>query len=82
MFVNFIQMAAAEQIKALIKSFGESDESRFFSTALQIAATEARQGHTTFAQELKNIIEKAKKEKSLDVLQNKIVPLNLPKRDY
>lgn len=74
-------MAAAEQIKALIKSFGESDESRFFSTALQIAATEARQGHTTFAQELKKIIEKAKKEKSLDVLQNKIVPLNLPKRE-
>ena len=34
-------MAAADQIKSLIKSFGDDDESRFFSIALQIAATEA-----------------------------------------
>lgn len=74
-------MAAADQIKALIKSFGESDESRFFSTALQIAATEARKGHTTFAQELKKLIDQAKKEKSLNVIQQKAVPLNLPKRE-
>lgn len=74
-------MAAAEQIKALIKSFGESDESRFFSTALQIAATEARQGHTTFAQELKKLIDQAKKEKSINVINQKAVPLNLPKRE-
>lgn len=74
-------MAAADQIKTLIKSFGESDESRFFSTALQIAATEARQGHTTFAQELKKIIDQAKKEKSLNGIEQKAVPLNLPKRE-
>lgn len=74
-------MAAADQIKSLIKSFGESDESRFFSTALQIAATEARQGHTTFAQELKKIIDQAKKEKSLNGIEQKAVPLNLPKRE-
>lgn len=74
-------MAAADQIKSLIKSFGESDESRFFTTALQIAATEARQGHTTFAQELKKLIDQAKKEKSLNVIQQKAVPLNLPKRE-
>lgn len=74
-------MAAADQIKALIKSFGESDESRFFSTALQIAATEARQGHTVFAQELKKLIDQAKKEKSLNVVQQKATHLNLPKRE-
>lgn len=74
-------MAAADQIKSLIKSFGDGDESRFFATALQIAATEARQGHTIFAQELKSMIEKARKERSLDVIQQKAIPLNVHKRD-
>lgn len=29
-------MAAADQIKSLIKSFGEGDEARFYATAMQI----------------------------------------------
>ncbi|MBB4802101.1 SpoVK/Ycf46/Vps4 family AAA+-type ATPase [Flavobacterium nitrogenifigens] len=74
-------MAAADQIKSLIKSFGDGDESRFFATALQIAATEARKGHSIFAQELKSVIEKARKERSLDVIEQKAIPLNVHKRD-
>ncbi len=75
-------MAASDQIKNLIQSFGEGDESRFFSTALQIAASEARQGHTTFAQELKQLIEKAKKERSISLLNpSKVVALSVPKRE-
>lgn len=74
-------MAAADQIKSLIKSFGDDDESRFFSIALQIAATEAKQGHSTFAQELKKLIDQAKKERSINVFQQKALPLNLPKRE-
>ncbi len=53
-------MAAADQIKSLIKSFAEGDEDRFFATAIQIAAAEARAGHLSFAEELKTIIDKAK----------------------
>lgn len=74
-------MAAAEQIKGLISSYGKSDESRFFSTAMQIAATEARQGHAIFAQELKTLIENAKKERSGAMLENRAVALSLPKRE-
>jgi len=75
-------MAAAEQIKSLIKSFGDGDESRFFATAMQIAASEARKGHTTFAQELKKLIEKAKKERSVNYLdKNKTIPILKPKRE-
>lgn len=74
-------MAAADQIKSLIKSFGDDDESRFFSIALQIAATEAKQGHSTFAQELKKLIDIAKKERSVNAIHNKAIPLNLPKRE-
>ncbi|MEX2597837.1 MAG: hypothetical protein WEC59_13010 [Salibacteraceae bacterium] len=41
-------MAAADQIKSLIKSFGDGDEDRFFASAMQIADSEARKGRTTF----------------------------------
>ena len=75
-------MAAAEQIKSLIKSFGDGDESRFYATAMQIAASEARQGHTSFAQELKKLIEKAKRERSLSFLDSKkTVSISAPKRE-
>jgi len=75
-------MAAADQIKSLIKSFGDGDEDRFFASAMQIAASEARKGHTTFAQELKSLIEKARKNRSLSFLdRNKTIPINQSKRD-
>lgn len=75
-------MAAADQIKSLIKSFGDGDEDRFFASAMQIAASEARKGHTTFAKELKSLIEKAKKNRSLSFLdRNKTIPISKPKRE-
>ena len=75
-------MAAAEQIKSLIKSFGDGDESRFFATAMQIAASEARKGHTTFAQELKSLIEKAKKGRSETFIdRGKTISISKPKRE-
>lgn len=75
-------MAAAEQIKSLIKSFGEGDESRFFSTAMQIAASEARKGHTTFAQELKSLIDQAKKGRINSSLDSaKTISISKPKRE-
>lgn len=75
-------MAATDQIKSLIKSYAEDDEHRFFATALQIAASEARQGHNVVAQELKTLIEKARKDKSLAFLDSpKTVSLSAPKRE-
>lgn len=75
-------MAAADQIKSLIKSFGDGDEDRFFASAMQIAASEARKGHTTFAQELKSLIEGARKNRSLSFLdRSKTIPINQSKRD-
>lgn len=75
-------MAAADQIKSLIKSYGDGDEERFFASAMQIAASEARMGHTTFAQELKSLIEKARKNRSLSFLdRNKTIPIYQSKRE-
>ena len=75
-------MAAADQIKSLIKSFGEGDEERFFTSAMHIAASEARKGHTTFAHELKTLIEKARKNRSISFLdRSKTIPISQPKRE-
>lgn len=53
-------MATAEQLKALLKSYSEGDEERFFATAMQVAAHAARQGHGKLAQELRDLIDAAK----------------------
>ena len=63
-------MAVASQIKSLVKSFGNGDEARFFATAMQIAASEARKGHSVFAQELTILIDRAKKGRSISSLDS------------
>jgi len=55
-------MASSAQLKALLQSHIEQDEDRFLSIALQVAAHEARSGHGRLAQELRDIIEEAKKK--------------------
>ncbi|WDF69222.1 ATP-binding protein [Sphingobacterium oryzagri] len=57
-------MAAAEQIKSLIKSYGNGDDTRFYATAMQIAASEAKKGHLALADEIKKLIDSAKAGKS------------------
>lgn len=73
-------MAAAEQIKSLIKSFSEGDDSRFYATAMQIAAAEARKGHQELAEELKKLIRDSKKSK-LDVSNIKSLPVNAAQKE-
>ncbi len=55
-------MASSEQLKALLRSHMEGDGERFLSIALQVAAHEARIGHGKLAVELRDIVEKAKKQ--------------------
>lgn len=56
-------MATSEQIKALLRSHFENDKDRFSSIALQMAAHEARLGHTALARDIKNLVDKSKKTK-------------------
>lgn len=53
-------MSSSKQILALIKSRSEGDEEAFYSIALQIAASEARQGRRQVAEELRSEIDKAR----------------------
>lgn len=52
-------MATAEQLKTLIKTHFENDPERFSTIALQIAAHEARQGHSGVATEIRVLVDKA-----------------------
>lgn len=53
-------MATAEQLKALIQCHAAGDDTRFYTVALQVAAQEARTGHTKLAQELRDLIDQAR----------------------
>ncbi len=75
-------MAAAEKIKALLQSYGDKDDTRFYTTAMQIAAAEAKKGHIKLAEELKNLIEKVKTKRSVDsVSKTRILPVNEAQRE-
>ncbi|MBE2254774.1 MAG: ATP-binding protein [Ignavibacteria bacterium] len=52
-------MAKADYILSLIKSHYINEPERFTTIALQIAANEARMGHTSLANDIKSIIDKA-----------------------
>ncbi len=54
-------MATADQIKLLIKSHLHKEDERFLTIALQLAAHEAHQGHTTLAREIRTIIDTKQK---------------------
>lgn len=50
-------MATAEQVKALVRSHAEGDDSRFYSVAIQVAAQAARRGQHRLAQELRDLVD-------------------------
>lgn len=75
-------MAAAEKIIALLQSYGDHDENRFYSTAMQIAASEAKKGHTKLAEDLKKLIEKIKSQRNTpSVSRTRMLPINEAQRE-
>lgn len=75
-------MATIEQVKALIKAHFDTNEEKFKTVVLQIAAHEAKVGHTASAREIKEIIQNPKYlnkskvvalNKRLDVLEQRFV---------
>ena len=53
-------MATANQLKMLVKSHFEDNSEKFNTVALQIAAHEAKLGHTNLANDIRKIIDAAK----------------------
>lgn len=74
-------MATADQVKALIRSHAEGDDTRFYAIALQVAAQAARSGHGKFAQELRELVDqvKARGKATAPGIGPKPVPLAQPR---
>ena len=53
-------MATADQVKALIRSHADGDDTRFYAIAMQVAAQAARTGHGKFAHELRELVDQVK----------------------
>ncbi|WP_419184766.1 AAA family ATPase [Botrimarina mediterranea] len=70
-------MATAQQIKSLLKSYGDADNERFVSVALQIAAHEARGGKGKLASELKRLVDEIR-DKQHSVQPGGSVPIARP----
>lgn len=58
-------MASADQLKALLKSHIEGDDKRFYSVAMQLAAHEAKLGHGKLAEEMRELINQAKRRQGV-----------------
>jgi SpoVK/Ycf46/Vps4 family AAA+-type ATPase len=72
-------MASSEQIKALIKSYFDGDDSHFCAVAMQVAAHEAKLGHGSLALELRKLIDDAKQRRARPEHLTKPIPLAQPR---
>ncbi|MBP1206185.1 SpoVK/Ycf46/Vps4 family AAA+-type ATPase [Duganella sp. 1411] len=71
-------MASAEQLKALLKSHMNGDDSQFLSVAMQVAAHEAKLGHGKLAEELRDMVDAAKARRPI-AQPGKLVQLGQPR---
>jgi MoxR-like ATPase len=75
-------MPTADQLKTMIESFAASDDQRFYRTALQLAADEARRGHGKLAQELRELVDAARaRGAALPAGVKRPIPLAQPRGD-
>jgi SpoVK/Ycf46/Vps4 family AAA+-type ATPase len=74
-------MAKADQIKALIRSHADGDETRFYAIAMQMAAQAARVGQGKFAQELRELVDHVKAQaKTAEIARGlKPIPMAQPR---
>ncbi|MDE2468611.1 MAG: AAA family ATPase [Bradyrhizobium sp.] len=73
---------SARRIMALLKSHIDGDTQQFYSTALQVAADEARQGHARIAKELRDLIDQGRSmQTSVPLKPAYATPISQPRGD-
>lgn len=74
-------MATATQLKALIRSHADGDDGRFYAIAMQVAAKAARNGHTKFANDIRELVDLSQNRcnSRSTGMQTKPVPLAQPR---
>ena len=70
-------MATAEQIKALLKSYVDGDGEQFLTVSMQVAAHAARRGQGRLAQDIRDLIDEAKRRSSQPAIRS-AVPIARP----
>jgi SpoVK/Ycf46/Vps4 family AAA+-type ATPase len=70
-------VATAEQIKALVRSHASGDDEHFRAVAMQIASHLARKGNSQLAEELRDLIDKARRAQA-PVSSPRAVPIARP----
>jgi SpoVK/Ycf46/Vps4 family AAA+-type ATPase len=70
-------MAKGDQLRALLRSYIDGDDTHFLSIAMQLAAAEARQGHGKLAEELRTLIDEAKTRRA--TRSSSPTPINRPR---
>jgi SpoVK/Ycf46/Vps4 family AAA+-type ATPase len=68
---------SGDHIKALVRSHASGDDAAFYAVAAQIAAAEARRGHTRVAHDLKRTIDAARR----DPVARAVTPIAQPRGD-
>ena len=72
-------MATNDQVRALVKSHAEGDDSQFYSVAMQIAAKAARAGQSKFAQDLSAIVDELRRNQPTGHGMAAVVPVTQPR---
>lgn len=57
-------MATAIQIKELLKTHSDGNDQRFYAVAMQVAAAEAKKGNKKLAQDIRDLVDRARIQKS------------------
>lgn len=72
-------MASTAQIKALLKSHAAGDDAHFYAVAMQVAASEARKGHSRVAEEIRSLIDEARSKSTSHLGGRRPVPIAQPR---
>jgi SpoVK/Ycf46/Vps4 family AAA+-type ATPase len=72
--MSFLRMANSRQMIALLKSHVQRDDQEFLSIAMEVAAAEARQGHSQVANTIKRLIDEAKSKEPVPQKPILVVP--------
>lgn len=68
-------MPTAQQLIALVKSHIKGDDERFYSLVLQLAAAEAKRGHSAVAEQLRELLDQAKNPRPRVVFSHGPIPV-------
>ena len=72
-------MTTSDQLKALVLSHADGDDSQFYAVAMQVAATAARAGQTKFAHELRDLVDKLQAKSASTTAVAPVVAVTQPR---